>query len=277
MCDDQVSGSQKILQSVAAGVPKIVVQRAEEIFPAVKQMMNCLNSQKEVPGSHSEACLSLSLSGVQAVNIKVEEVSDMEGGEDPVPMPVVGIKAAHEEDVPASHSEACSSSSLSGVQAVNIKVEEYSDMEGGEDPVPMTVVGIKAEHEDCPHPHEDVPGSYTDTCPTTSHGAFQAISIKDEEVSDVEEVEDPLSISFPGIKAEHAAREKQCGKRHLQHETGIENEIIVFQCIHTETVLQCGKLANVASPHIHISIYITEMLCTFTAVSVQTDVTLGHM
>ncbi|XP_023707101.1 zinc finger protein 28 isoform X3 [Cryptotermes secundus] len=109
-----------------------------------------------------------------------------------------------QEDVPGSHSEACSSLSLSGVQAVNIKVEEFSDMEGGEDPVPMTVVGLKAEHEGCAHPQKDIPGSCSDTCPTTAHDAFQAISIKVEEFSDVEEVEDPLLISFPGIKAEHA-------------------------------------------------------------------------
>jgi hypothetical protein len=39
MCDDQVSSLKKTLQSVAAGVPKIVVQRAEEIFPALKEIM----------------------------------------------------------------------------------------------------------------------------------------------------------------------------------------------------------------------------------------------
>jgi hypothetical protein len=50
-------------------------------------------------------------------------------------------------DVAGSHIEACESSSLSGVQVVNIKVEEFSDMEDRKDRVPMTVVGVKAEHE----------------------------------------------------------------------------------------------------------------------------------
>jgi hypothetical protein len=58
--------------------------------------------------------------------------------------------------------------------------------------------------QDCAHSQEDVPGSCTETCPASSCDANQAINIKDEEVSDVEEVEDPLPISFPGIKAEQA-------------------------------------------------------------------------
>jgi hypothetical protein len=53
-----------------------------------------------------------------------------------------------QKHVPGSHSEACSSSYPNGVQAVNIKVEEFSDIEvEEEDPAPMTAVGIKAEHE----------------------------------------------------------------------------------------------------------------------------------
>ncbi|PNF32629.1 hypothetical protein B7P43_G17893 [Cryptotermes secundus] len=110
-------------------------------------LQDSLDSQKDEPGSHSEACASSSLNGVQAVNIKVEESSDMEGGEDPVPMTVVGIKAEHEEDVPSSHSEAFSSLSLNGVQAVDMKFEEFLDIEDSKDAVPMTIVGLKTEHE----------------------------------------------------------------------------------------------------------------------------------
>jgi hypothetical protein len=57
---------------------------------------NRLGSQKDVPGLHSEPCASSSRTGVQAVHIKVEELSDIEGGKDPVTMTVVGIKAEHE-------------------------------------------------------------------------------------------------------------------------------------------------------------------------------------
>jgi hypothetical protein len=52
-----------------------------------------------------------------------------------------------QKDVPGLRSEACASSSLDGVQAVNIKVEEFSDIEDREDPVPKTILGIKTEHE----------------------------------------------------------------------------------------------------------------------------------
>ncbi|PNF36706.1 hypothetical protein B7P43_G13310 [Cryptotermes secundus] len=125
------------------------------------------------------------------------------------------------KDEPSSHSEACPSWSHDGDQAVNIKVEEFSDIEDGEKPVPMTVVGIKAEHEDCAYSEEDVPGSCTETCPASSHDAFQAISIKDE-VSDVkEEEEDPVPISFPGIEAKHE---------------GVVNKV---QVIHSEFPFSC--------------------------------------
>jgi hypothetical protein len=59
--------------------------------------------------------------------------------------------------------------------------------------------------QDCAHSQEDVPGSCTETCSTSSRDANQAINIKVEEVSDVEEEEEnPVPISFPGIKAERA-------------------------------------------------------------------------
>jgi hypothetical protein len=51
MCDDQVSWLRKILQSLANRVPKIVLQRAEDIFPAVRESMVsvlCLCAQKRV-------------------------------------------------------------------------------------------------------------------------------------------------------------------------------------------------------------------------------------
>jgi hypothetical protein len=58
--------------------------------------------------------------------------------------------------------------------------------------------------QDCAHSQEDVPDSCTETCPASSHDANKAINIKVEVVSDVEEEENPVPISFPGIKAEQA-------------------------------------------------------------------------
>jgi hypothetical protein len=51
-----------------------------------------------------------------------------------------------QKDVPRSHSEVCPSSHA-GDQAINIKVEEFSDTEDSKDPVPITVIGLRAEHE----------------------------------------------------------------------------------------------------------------------------------
>jgi hypothetical protein len=58
--------------------------------------------------------------------------------------------------------------------------------------------------QDCAHSEEDVPGSCTETCPTSSHGVNQAINIKLKEVSDIEGEENPVPITFPGIKVEHS-------------------------------------------------------------------------
>ncbi|PNF36703.1 hypothetical protein B7P43_G13310, partial [Cryptotermes secundus] len=197
MCDDQVSGLQKTQQSIATRLPKIVLQKAEEIFPSLKGIMICLGSQKDVPGSYVEALALSYHNGVPAVNIKVEEFSDMEDGEDPVPMTILGTKAEYEKDSPGLHSEACSSSSRSGVQAVNIKIEESSDIEDSEDPVPMTLVGIKAEYE------EDAPASHSETCASPSLSGDQAFNIKVEEFSDIEDREDPVPMPVEGIKAEY--------------------------------------------------------------------------
>jgi hypothetical protein len=51
MCDEQVLDLQKIMQSVAARVPKIIVQRAEEIFPSLKEgsvSILCLRMKKQI-------------------------------------------------------------------------------------------------------------------------------------------------------------------------------------------------------------------------------------
>jgi hypothetical protein len=52
--------------------------------------------------------------------------------------------------------------------------------------------------QDSAHSQEDVPGSCTETSPTSSYDGNHAINIKVEEVSDVEEEDNP------GIKVEHA-------------------------------------------------------------------------
>lgn len=45
-------------------------------------------------------------------------------------------------------------------------------------------------------------GSISETCPSSPDAGNQIISIKVEETSDTQEVEDPLLITLPGIKIE---------------------------------------------------------------------------
>lgn len=55
--------------------------------------------------------------------------------------------------------------------------------------------------QNCMDLERDVPGSCRETCPTSCHDANQVMNIKVEQISDVEEEEDPLK--FPRIKTEH--------------------------------------------------------------------------
>jgi hypothetical protein len=48
-----------------------------------------------------------------------------------------------------------------------------------------------------------VPGSYSETCLTSSHVGNQVTDIKVEDVTDILEEDDPISTTLPVIKAEH--------------------------------------------------------------------------
>jgi hypothetical protein len=82
---DAIKAYRVVCKNIIAVIDKVMVV-----------LQNSFDSQKDAPGLHSEACASSSLDGVQAVYIKVEEFSDVEDREDPLPMTVVGIKAEHE-------------------------------------------------------------------------------------------------------------------------------------------------------------------------------------
>jgi hypothetical protein len=56
--------------------------------------------------------------------------------------------------------------------------------------------------QDCMDLEKAALGSCSETCPASSHDADQAMDMKVEQVSDVEEEGDPVQITFPGIKAE---------------------------------------------------------------------------
>jgi hypothetical protein len=63
--------------------------------------------------------------------------------------------------------------------------------------------------QDCMDLERCVPGPHSETYPTSSHDADQAMNIEVEDVSDIqrEEEEDPVPISYEAIKAE---REVSC-------------------------------------------------------------------
>jgi hypothetical protein len=49
---------------------------------------------------------------------------------------------------------------------------------------------------------KDEPGLCNETCPT-SHDGSQAIDVKFQKGSDIEEDDDPVAITFPALKPEH--------------------------------------------------------------------------
>ncbi|XP_033606108.1 uncharacterized protein LOC111875794 isoform X2 [Cryptotermes secundus] len=95
----------------------------------------------------------------------------------------------------------CPTSSHDATQVIDIKVE-VSDTQEVEDPLLITLPEIKAEHENCVDFLKVEPGLSDGTCPTSSHDGTQVIDIK-VEVSDTQEVEDPLLITLPEMKDEH--------------------------------------------------------------------------
>ncbi|XP_033608778.1 uncharacterized protein LOC111868011 isoform X2 [Cryptotermes secundus] len=131
------------------GMPRILLQRAEETFPTVTERMNCTNSEKVLIGHYGEI-------------------------------------------YPASYD---------ANQVINVKAEEVSDSQEEADPVQITVQEVKAEPENCTNSENVLVGPYGETYPTP-HDAHHVMNIKAEAVSDAEEEEDPVPITFIEIKAE---------------------------------------------------------------------------
>ncbi|XP_023706886.1 uncharacterized protein LOC111864096 isoform X3 [Cryptotermes secundus] len=129
MCDEQFLNPHKFPHS-ATRVPKMIVQRVEEIFPALKESLEKTTVKVE-----------------DDVDVQSEEDSiDMKSHKDYVPAVLSEEKTDPEncrdlvEVVPGSCSEIC-------VMTQDIKVEELSDIQEEEDPLLLPVPIIKAEHE----------------------------------------------------------------------------------------------------------------------------------
>jgi hypothetical protein len=55
--------------------------------------------------------------------------------------------------------------------------------------------------QNCMDLKKDIPSVCSETCPASSHEGSGGIGIKTEAVSDVEEQDDPVPVSLPGMKA----------------------------------------------------------------------------
>jgi hypothetical protein len=64
----------------------------EKILKTVVVLQNCINLPNDAPGSHSETCCA----GVEFINVKVEEMTDIEDDESPVSISSPAIKGEHE-------------------------------------------------------------------------------------------------------------------------------------------------------------------------------------
>ncbi|XP_023717995.1 uncharacterized protein LOC111870166 isoform X6 [Cryptotermes secundus] len=86
----------------------------------------------------------------------------------------------------------------------HIKIEEDISMDVQEEKDPLLVPFpiIKTEQEDTISLSQAEPNSHSETCLTSSHNENQLVSIKVEEVTDIQEEEDPLLITFPVTRAE---------------------------------------------------------------------------
>ncbi|PNF39447.1 hypothetical protein B7P43_G11098 [Cryptotermes secundus] len=83
------------MEDSAFSVPRILLQRAEEIFPALRERMNCTNSENVLVGPCGET-YSASHDASQAMNIKAEAVSDSQEEVDPVPITFPKVKSEPE-------------------------------------------------------------------------------------------------------------------------------------------------------------------------------------
>jgi hypothetical protein len=172
-------------------------------------LWNCLDSQKDAPGSHSEACLSSPHSGEQAVDIKVEEFSDVEVEDDPAPMTFIGIKAEHEVSCVSVFPllAICHSYSVLFVLFPVSKVAKKKT--DGTQPLSVCCsarwqynVTAKTDKGMVVLQKEAL-GLDGEVCPSSSHSGGQAVRIKVEKFLDVGGGEDSVSMTPLRMKAEY--------------------------------------------------------------------------
>ena len=75
MCDKEVVQLPEILQSLTTGMPKVLVQRAEEIFPALKKNMVSVFC---MIGIVSSCSLMIAVAGVFDIVVNETELGDVQ-------------------------------------------------------------------------------------------------------------------------------------------------------------------------------------------------------
>jgi hypothetical protein len=202
------------------------------------------------------ACASLSHIADQAINIKIEEFSDMEVWEDPVPLTFVGIKAEHEVScVPTvshmslifgmlSFSFPLSKVGKKKIYGTTVIILMQCRMAVKAYPVLCNDVTVVTDKglvvlQNCMCSQKEAPGLHGEVCPSSSHSGDQAVSVKVEKFSDMGDREDSVSVTSFRIKAEY---EVSCvcpllGISHSQSELHILFLICICQAklLHSET------------------------------------------
>jgi hypothetical protein len=101
--------------------------------------------------------------------------------------------------------------------------------------------------QNCMDLEKHVSAPCSETYPTSSHDANQAMNIKVEEVSDIEvEEEHPMPMSFIGIKAEHevSCMSPLCplfGRFHTRQELPVVSHISICLSVYPYKQICCGE------------------------------------
>ncbi|PNF26354.1 hypothetical protein B7P43_G01757, partial [Cryptotermes secundus] len=166
------------MQSLETRVPKIILQRAEEMYPPLKEGL--LNSD------------SVKVENGMDVLSEGDSADTKSNNEVYTPLLTFPMQKAEPETISAVKLE----------DEVDVPKEYCFDMETDKAYIPSTFSMQKAKPKNCMDFLTVEPGSSSEACPTSSHDGNQIIDIK-VEVSDTQDVEDPLLITLSEIKAEH--------------------------------------------------------------------------
>ncbi|XP_021940153.1 uncharacterized protein LOC110839884 isoform X3 [Zootermopsis nevadensis] len=192
MCDEQFSYLNNLLESVATRVPKIILHKAEEIFPSLKRTsQNCykIKTENDVDVLSVEDSVGLRIDEVYSLStfsitknsdkIKTENDVDELSVEDsvglridevytPSAFPTTKDEWKNCMDLVKDDSHSDSDMSQDGNVVIKVKAEDVSDIKIEEHPVSITKQVMKDEQEVCPlkcqlsscvsvHPNEKSP------------------------------------------------------------------------------------------------------------------------